>query len=450
MSGLIVVTAALVGLGMLGLSGVIAMADFRWSRGGEEVFPPLPIPLFSDDTLLALRLLRLMFPYLVLVCLAALCMGMLNARGIFFVPAAGAAMLNVVMIASVWWLAPRFGATLDSQVFALGVGVLVAGLAQFAFQLPSLFRQGFRYRWVSPWRHPSVREVVRRMIPATIGVAAFQVNVLAIMIVSYWVDKHVVAAFDYAVRLMEFPQGIVGVSLATYLLPTLSGLATEKKYPEFRASLRQGLGYMLYLNLLASVLLVVLAEPMVRLLFEGGKFDAASTQRTAGALFCLAPGLVAFSGVNLLARAFYALGDTKTPMRVSVFCLAINLFIALWLVGPFRQAGLGVANTLTSTLNAWLLIRALRRKLKHLDCSELVGKVVSLLGATVVAGALAWGLCWYWRRELGHHTLPLRLGEVFVPALSAGAIYWGLTLWLRVPEARELVRLLRFRGQSDA
>lgn len=442
LSGLVIVTAVLVGLGVIVISLALAATQVHWTRGGQTVFPPLPFPLFSDNTVLMLRLLRLMFPYLVLVCLAALCMGMLNARGYFIIPALGATMLNVVMIACVLLLTPHFGQTLDTQIFALGVGVLIAGFAQFAFQVPTLWKEGYRYRWVAPWGNETVREVVRKMIPGIIGVAAFQINVLLIMLVSNWVDKHIVASFDYAVRLMEFPQGIVGVSLATYLLPTLSGLAAEKKYPEFRATLRQGLSYMAFINLLASVLLVVLAEPIVRLLFQGGKFDAASTHRTATALACLAPGLVAFSGVNLLARAFYALGDTQTPMRVSLFCLALNLFVSLWVVGPFRQAGLGAANTLTSALNVWLLSRGLRRKLKTLDSGEFRTRSISLLGAAVVAGGVAWGLQRLWAIKAGHATLPLRLGEVFVPALAAGLIYWGLTLWLRVPEAKEVIHLL--------
>ncbi len=439
-SGLVIATAGIVGLVVLALSVVIAIGGVRRDAFGQEVFP-----LLSQHTLLVLRLLRLMFPYLVLVCMAALCMGMLNARGRFVVPALAATSLNVVMIATVVFLAPRFGDTLETQVFALGVGVLIAGVAQFAFQLPALIREGFVYRWVTPWRDGTVRLVVRRMLPATIGVAAFQINVLLIMTASYWVDKHVVASFDYAVRLMEFPQGIVGISLANYLLPTLSGLAAAKQYPEFRATLRQGLSYMMYVNGLASVLLIVLARPIVRLLFEGGEFTAASTERTAVALLCLAPGLVAFSGINMVARAFYALGDTTTPMRVSVFCLGLNLLASLWLVGPLRQAGLGAANTLTAVVNLWLLSRALRRKLKTLDMAELRPRAVSLLGAVVVAGGVAWIASRQWLERFGHEALWARLGAVFLPAIGAAIAYWLLTLWLRVPEAREALRILKTR-----
>ena len=148
--------------------------------------------------------------------------------------------------------------------------MLAAGVAQAAFQLPTLWRDGFRYRWVSPWRNETVRLVVTRMIPGTIGVAAFQINVTLVQTIAFWVGPQIVASFNYAVRLMELPQGMFGISLATYLLPTLSGLAAEKNYPEFRATLRHGIGTLLFVNLIAAILLVVLAEPIVRLLFEHG------------------------------------------------------------------------------------------------------------------------------------------------------------------------------------
>jgi len=186
---------------------------------------------FKEETRLMLELLRVMFPYMLLVCLAAVLIGMANARGHFFVPAMGAALLNVVMIGSVLLLAPAIGGPLERRVFGLAIGVVLAGLAQALFQLPSLNREGFRYRWVSPWRDPTVREVFRKMLPGSIGVAAFQINVLIISCFSFWFEPTIVATFNYAVRLMELPQGMFGISLATYLLPTLSGLASEKKYP---------------------------------------------------------------------------------------------------------------------------------------------------------------------------------------------------------------------------
>ena len=172
-SGLVIAASAVIAVVMIGIS--LALAAHQ----------------FSEKTELILQLLRVMFPYMLLVCLAAAFMGMLNARGHFFIPAMGATMLNVVMIASVLWLAPRFGVGLPTgqrlpvQIFALAYGVLAAGVAQAAFQLPTLWREGFRYRWVSPWKNETVRLVVTRMIPGTIGVAAFQLNVTLVQVIAY-------------------------------------------------------------------------------------------------------------------------------------------------------------------------------------------------------------------------------------------------------------------------
>ncbi len=412
---------------------------------------------FTQKTVLMLQLLRVMLPYLLLVSLAAVFMGMLNARGHFFITAMGATMLNVVMIASVFWLAPHLGLNLPEgfrlrgQIFALAYGVLAAGVAQAASQLPVLSREGFRYRWESPWNNETVRRVVKQMLPATIGVAAFQINVVTVQTLSYWVDDYVVASFQYAVRLMELPQGLFGVSLATYLLPALSGLAAEKNYPAFRTELRQGVSFLMFTNLIASVLLMVLAEPIIRLLFERGRFDATSTHQATLALVCLAPGLVAFSIVNVLARAFYALGDIKTPMKISLFCLTINLILAGALVWQFKQGGLGIANTATSLVNVSLLLFALRKKLARLEMAPLRKILAVLLVITAVAGMIAWFGWRCWEEKLGHATLALKIGAVFVPATIAGACYWLAALACKIPAASEMTtfalsRIKRFRA----
>jgi putative peptidoglycan lipid II flippase len=402
----------------------------------------LAVHAFQPETELMLSLLRIMFPYTLLVCLAAALIGMANARNHFFIPALGASALNVVMIASVWFLAPRMGKALDRQIFALAIGVLVAGVAQAAFQLPGLYREGFRFQWVPPWHDPAVREVVQKMIPASIGVAAFQINILVTQSFSFWFDKDIVSIFYYATRLMEFPQGMFGISLATYLLPTLSGLASQKNYPEFRSTLKQGLGYLTFVNLLAGAMAFALATPIVRLIFEHGKFDPESTGRVAGVLMALAPGLLFFSAVNILARAFYALNDIRTPMKISIFCLFINLLFAVLMVQRFREVGLGVANTISAVFNASLLLFALRKKLSKLEMADLQGHVAKLLGSAIVAGLVARFAYQWFDGHFGHATFRMKLGGVFVPMAIGGGVCFGLALAMRVPYVHDMFAML--------
>ena len=426
------------------ISGLVVAASVVIAVALLAISVALAVHQFEAKTDLMLRLLRVMFPYMLLVCLAAAFMGMLNARGHFFIPAMGATMLNIVMIASVFWLAPCFGRDLPNeqklpvQIFALAIGVLAAGVAQAGFQLPTLLRDGFRYHWVSPWHEETVHRVIIKMVPGTIGVAAFQINVTIVGLLAFWIGDGIVSSFNGAVRLMEFPQGMFGISLATYLLPTLSGLATEKNYAEFRSTLRHGLGTMIFLNLIASILLVLLAEPIVRLLYERGKFDPQATQRVTYALMCLAPGLVAFSTVNILARAFYALGDTRTPMMIGIACLILNVLIAAVLVWPFHQGGLGMANTATSALNVCLLTFGLRKKLGRLEMKSLMATFPALAIAGTAAGLLAWFGWRFWEGRLGHHGIALKIGAVFGPALAAGVVYWVISLVGKVPAAREI------------
>jgi putative peptidoglycan lipid II flippase len=333
------------------------------------------------------------------------------------------------------------GRSLEEQIFGLAAGVLLAGLAQALFQLPSLSQEGFRYRWVSPWQDPTVRDVARKMIPGSIGVAAFQINVLITQIFSFWFDPTIVSTFNYSVRLMELPQGMFGISLATYLLPALSGLAAEKKFPEFRQTLTQGLSHLAFANLLASAIAFSLAVPIVRLIFEHGKFGPEATERVAVALACLAPGLLLFSMTNILARAFFALDDIKTPMKISILCLTLNLLFAFWLVQRYREAGLGVANSMSACFNVALLTYALRRKLARLGMKSLIRTLVLLASAAILAGLIAAAVSQLWETQLGHRTISLKIGAVFVPALLACLFYWLVALWLKVPSAQEMSAL---------
>ena len=436
-SGLLVVSAVLVGLVLAGVSAVLAWGNLE------------------GNTKLMLELLRWMFPYMGLVCVAAVVIGMLNARGHFFVPALAPAILNIILIVAVLVFAPRIEGGLKEKIFALAIAVLAAGAIQLVYQLPLLRREGFRWRWVSPWQNDTVREVMRKLAPAAIGAAAFQINVLATQCLGFWAGDHVVASYTYAVRLMELPQGLFGVSMAVFLLPTLAGLAAEQKEGKFQSTLSEGLGHVIFINSLMFVFLMVMPDAMVRLLFERGAFTANSTEHVAFALRCLAPALVFYSITGLLVRAFNARGDVKTPMKISLLCLCVNLALAVALLGRFpeelRQGAFGIANSLSACLNCVLLAMALKRRGIKLDLSVKRGPRASLQLATctlLAAAAVGGGLLLAYHLW-GTQGFGPRVGAVFLPMTMGALLHLGLGGLLGVPTVRQIWGMLRSRRNAE-
>jgi putative peptidoglycan lipid II flippase len=404
---------------------------------GGVALARLALPV-SDNTHLILSLTQWMMPYLIFVCMAALAMAILNTRGHFFVPAFSPVLLNVVMIGSVFTLCPRFGGDLDRQVYGLAVGVLLGGLVQWFYQLPSLWREGFPYRWDFQPRDPVVKRVVGLMLPSVLGVAVFQVNVITSGALAFFVGDYARAALNYADRLMELPMGIFGVSVATYALPALSALHAQDKQEEFKSALTDALRLLWFVTIPAAVGLMILAEPIIRLLFERGKFDATATGHAATALLYLAPGLVAYATVNVLARAFYAMHDTKTPMKIGVMAMVVNVFLAAILMWPLGVGGLALANTLSSAMNALALFTALRGRVGWSGGRTLFESAARTAGATLLMAGACWmTFVWLGRQSLGDGfgaRAALALGPVGV-----GVVTFGLaTLLVRAPEVRSV------------
>ena len=420
-SGLVVVVSALIGLVLLGVGVAIGVGEF------------------PEKTDLMLRLLMVLFPYVGFICVAAIFMGMLNAQGSFFVPALAPVLLNLIVIFSALFLIPGESEAKSHGVFVIAFAVLFAGFAQMAYMLPSLIKRGYRYRWVRPWGESVTKEVVQKMIPGTIGVAAFQINMMVTMLFAFAIGEGIVASFNYAVRLMEFPQGVFGVSLCTFMLPTLSGIAAKKEYGAFSKTLNRGLQFLIYVNFVVIGVTFVLAEPITRLILERGAFSVLDTANTSGALRYLAPSLIGYSFCGLLARAFYALGDVRTPMIISVVSLAVNLLIALLLVPPFKQNGLALANTLSSLGQAGLLMRALRIKLNG-RWNPFEGLKPALVCAPIAAGAA--GLVWLSSQWLAPLEIEWELGrrliDVFGPMVVGVGVYALVTAWMPMEAPRAL------------
>lgn len=388
----------------------------------------------SDRWRTILTLTQVMLPYMIFANLAALGMAILNVRGRFFVPALSPVLLNAVMIGAALLSHRIFGSDARRLVLGLAVGVLVGGALQWLYQQPSLRRAGFPPRWNFAPRDPVLKQIALLMLPAVLGTAVYQVNVLVSGTLAFWVGDYARAALNYADRLMEFPMGVFGVSVATYALPAMASRATQNKMSEYKAALLAALQLNFFLTIPSAVGLATLAHPIVRLLFEHGRFDAAATEHAAFALQFLAGGLIAYSAVNILARAFYALQDTRTPMNISVVAMLLNIPLTVLLMQPLGVGGIALANTLSSALNALALAFALRRRIGVLDSKWLTVSALKICTAAALMGAVAWFSHSGLDARFGHAALGARLLTTVVSIGLAAIAYFAAAAVLRIEQ----------------
>ncbi len=386
---------------------------------------------------LTVTLSRIMLPFLLLVALAAAAMGMLNAVRRFTVPALAPMFLNLGMIVVGIALIPVFERAGQPGILAMAVGVLVGGFLQFAVQLPTLWRLGFRPAWPPQLDHPGVRRIGFLMLPATVGLAATQLNLFVNTILASLLVEGSVSWLAYAFRLMQLPIGVFGVALATVSLPSVSRHAVTGNLEALRGTLAGAVRLVFALTLPATFGLWALSGPLVRLLYQRGQFAAADTERTAAALSAYCVGLCAYAAVKVLVPAFYALGDTRTPVRASFLSVGVNLAGNLALMGPLGHVGLALSTSLTMLFNFGQLSWALRRRLGRFEGRRLLGTALRT-GAAAAGMAIAVRLGVelarpWWQGSFGGAALVVGAGLV----VGIGAT-WGLYRALRVAELADL------------
>lgn len=380
-------------------------------------------------------LARVMLPFLPAVALAAVAMGMLNARGRFGVPALAPTMLNVGMVVAGVGLIPVVTAAGGPPILAMAIGVVVGGALQFAFQLPALVRLGFRPRLAWP-RHPGVGRIASLMLPATIGLAATQLNLTVSTIIASHFTEGSVSWLYYAFRLMQLPIGVFGVALATVSMTELSRAAATDDLPRLKATLSATLRLVFLLTLPAAAWLAVMARPVIALLFEHGRFQPDDTVRTAAALVAYCVGLPAFAAVGVLTRTFYALGETRVPVIASFVSVGVNLGLNLLFVGPLRglgldHVGLALATSATAIGNFAQLAFYLRRRVGPLEGRRLASTVARVAMASAAIGAVCWALL----AAVGPGRTLASQALVVVAGLALGALGgWGALRLLRVEE----------------
>lgn len=450
-SALVVIVGAICALGVMfapQLVGLLA-SGFRAVPGKFE---------------LAVQLTRIMFPFLLLVALAAQAMGVLNACNQFAVPALSSTFFNIgsVIFGLLlgYGVAPRLGA---EPIVGMAWGVVIGGALQLAVQIPSLRRQGFRIRPLFDWADSGLRSILRLMGPAILGNAAVQINVMVNTAFAASVVDPIrgpdgpVSWLGYAFRFMQLPLGLFGVAIAAATLPAISRCAAAGDLNEFRRTLARSIGVVFLLTVPSSVGLALLGPSMIGAIYEGGSFDAYDTSQTALALSAFAVGLAGYAAVKVLTPAFYALDDSRTPMLVSAVNIAVN-FLTAWVL--LRVFGLGhealaYATSAVALFGALTLFWLIRRKLSGIEGRAMISSLSRMSLAAVAMGLAVWMISHLMQQGLGD-SRAARLADLAVSVPGGALVFYLACKAMRVPELElatsslsgPLRKLLGFRRAS--
>src|SRR2546430_8648670 len=424
------------------------------------IFAPQLVDLLTwwswppDKTALTILLTRIMWPFMFLVSLAALVMGVLNAKHVFGAPAMASTYFNlgsiIAGVALGWWPDPHFGAR---SLIGLGIGTLVGGAWQLAAQFPALRRVGYRFHPDFNWRDPGVRTVLILMGPAVIAASAVQVNVLVNSGFAARLGDGPVSWLNIAFRLMQLPLGIFGVAVATVTLPLVSRSAAVGNTAEFRSALAHSIRLVLLLTIPAAIGLIILAEPIIHLIYEHGRFTPESTMQTAAALRFYAIGLAGYSADKVLAPAFYALNKRYVPMFVTLTSIAIN-FSLNWFF-TFRlhwgHRGLAFSTSMVAITNFFFLYSMMRHYTGRLETGAMFQTIAKLLIAGIGLAAICWlASTFFFSAQVHLSAWKNFLALMITIAVGAGA-FFGAAYLLRVAEVHDVVELFRrkFSGRGD-
>jgi len=398
---------------------------------------------------LTVKLLQVLFPYLFFLALSALAAGVLNAHHHFFSPALNPVILDLVWIAGVLWVGSLTGAEAEEKIFFLSIFILASGAIQLGVQMPSLLRLGFSPRFVFDFSHPALLQMGRLILPSLLGFAVMQINLLVDMTMGFWAGAGANSSLWYGNRLMQFPLGVFAIAMGTAVLPAVSRHTAREELEEAKKTLSFALRSIFFIIFPATVGLVVLRTPIVKLLFERGEFDAVSTLRTAFVLLCYTIGLFAYSGQKIIVTGFYSLKDTKTPMKVGILTLLLNLGLNFLLIGPLKEGGLALATSLAGIFNFFLLMVLFQRRIGEFPWQEVASSSGRILAASLLTGFVSWAVYQGMDAFLGGPETLRLLAAVFGSIGISVSAYLGLCFLFRVAEVREAFAWIRSRRGEE-
>lgn len=382
------------------------------------------------------QLTRIIFPYILLISLAAYAVGLLNTLEHFSVPAFAPCLLNVSVII--------FALIFGENVTGLACGVLVGGLLQLAVQVPVLYKKGFRIRgFLRDFKHPGAKLISKLMLPRVFSTSVYQLNNFVDSIfgsLNFIVGEGGVAVLYFAYRLIQFPLGVFSNALSQAILPAFSAQALEADLENLKRTLSFGLRATFFVMLPASAGLMVLSGPIINGLFGGGRFDSYSAQATSVVLFFYSIGLTAYASTKIMQSCFFALKDTVTPAKVSVLTLALNIVFNAILMFPLKMSGLALATSLSSWLTSLTLFLILLRRLRPFAIGGLVSSFMRIFAASL---CMAWVCLLAGRLRLfPEASMFLRLVNLAATIFIAAASYIAFCFLFRLSEIREIWRLI--------
>jgi len=436
---------------------------------------PWTVPLLArgfspEKAALAVTLTQIMFPFILLVALAALAMGVLNTKGRFGIPASASTAFNIFSITTglffAYWLSgggwerspdkdlvPSLAA--QWAIIGMAIGTLAGGAAQLLIQLPSMLGVGFRFSPHLSFADPGVRRVMRLMGPALIGTSAVQIKVL--------VDVFVVSTIDggqswlsYSFRLMQFPIGVFGVAIGTAAIPTLSRLASENNIVRFRETLSDAIKLVFLLTIPAACGLIVLGEPIVALIYQGGAFRAFDTNMVAWSLAAYSIGLAGYAAIKVLSPSFYAMDDARTPMFISIATIAVHAPVSFGMMyllsgigvsaerpNGYGHVGVALATSAVALVNFTALTYFMRKKIGRLNGRDILGAFVRV----AIASAVMTLVCYLSYRAVASffnvENIGVRMLEAFIPIGLGGLAFFIMAKLLRISEVEQVVSMLR-------
>lgn len=444
-------------LGVITIIGIVFSSTFVSIIGAG--FSP-------EQAQLATLLTQIMFPFILLVALAALAMGVLNTKGVFGIPASASTVFNIVSIivglGCAYWLSgggwsvpddPNAIPKMPAQwaIIGMAIGTVAGGAAQFLMQVPAMWKIGFRFRAVLSFVDPGVKRVMRLMGPAILGTSAVQINVLVNTFFVSGIEGGI-SWLGYSFRLMQFPIGLFGVAIGTASIPVLSRLAAQEKLTEFRDTLSSSINLVFLMTLPSACGLVVLGEPIIRLLYShGGAFKESDVSMTAWALAGYSIGLTGYAAIKILSPAFYALDDAKTPMLIGVGSIAVNVIACYFLMQALSGVGVSAANphglghvgvalatSCVALVNFFLLAFFMRGRIGRLNGRDIARSFAKIAAASALMSAA----CYFTYSSISgifaEKTIAVRAFEALVPIAVGAVVFFAAAKLFGVTEMNKL------------